>query len=112
LASILKTAKATLVRTAVAQFVHKFGGEMLLQLLQLVDFSFVLESLLVIVWTLSSYLVTLAWCVILGERCAIICFSIQSRVFIWNGFSVKVKVLEGGFGLWLGDNIAILSIIK
>ena len=26
--------------------------------------------------------------------------------------SVKVKVLEGGFGLWLGDNIAILSMVK
>jgi hypothetical protein len=27
-------------------------------------------------------------------------------------FSVKVKVLGGGFGLWLGDNIAILSMVK
>jgi hypothetical protein len=27
-------------------------------------------------------------------------------------FSVKVKVLEGGFGLWLGDNIAILFMVK
>jgi hypothetical protein len=26
--------------------------------------------------------------------------------------SVKVKVLGGGFGLWLGDNIAIFSMIK
>jgi hypothetical protein len=26
--------------------------------------------------------------------------------------SVKVKVLGGGFGLWLGDNIAILSMVK
>ena len=26
--------------------------------------------------------------------------------------SVKVNVLEGGFGLLLGDNIAILSIVK
>jgi hypothetical protein len=26
--------------------------------------------------------------------------------------SVKVKVLEDGFGLWLGDNIAILSMVK
>jgi hypothetical protein len=27
-------------------------------------------------------------------------------------FSVKVKVLGSGFGLWLGDNIAILSMVK
>jgi hypothetical protein len=27
-------------------------------------------------------------------------------------FYVKVKVLEGGFDLWLGDNIAILSMEK
>jgi hypothetical protein len=26
--------------------------------------------------------------------------------------SVKVKVLGGGFGLWLGDNISILSMVK
>ena len=26
--------------------------------------------------------------------------------------SVKVKVLVGGFGLWLGDNISILSMVK
>ena len=26
--------------------------------------------------------------------------------------SVKVKMLGGGFGLWLGDNIAILSMVK
>ena len=25
---------------------------------------------------------------------------------------VKVKVLGGGFGLWLGDNIAIFSMVK
>jgi hypothetical protein len=29
-----------------------------------------------------------------------------------ESFSVKVKVLRGGFGLWLGDNIAILSMVK
>jgi hypothetical protein len=27
-------------------------------------------------------------------------------------FSVKVKVLGGGFNLWLGDNISILSMVK
>jgi hypothetical protein len=27
-------------------------------------------------------------------------------------FVVKVKVLECGFGLWLGDNIVILSMVK
>jgi hypothetical protein len=26
--------------------------------------------------------------------------------------SDKVKVLGGGFGLWLGDNITILSMVK
>jgi hypothetical protein len=26
--------------------------------------------------------------------------------------SVKVKVFGGGFGLWLGDNIAIFSMVK
>ena len=26
--------------------------------------------------------------------------------------SIKVKVLGGGFGLWLGDNISILSMVK
>jgi hypothetical protein len=44
MASILRTAEATLVR--------KFGGEMSLQLLQLVDFCFGLDCLLVMVWTL------------------------------------------------------------
>ena len=50
--SILRTAEETLVRTAVGQFVRKFGGELLLQLMQLADFSFGLDSLLVMVWTL------------------------------------------------------------
>ena len=52
MARILKTVEVALVRTVVGQFVHKFGGELLLQLLQLADFSFVLDSLLVMVWTL------------------------------------------------------------
>ena len=35
------------------------------------------------------------------------------RVFFKNYSSyVKVKVLGGGFGLWLGDNIAIFSMVK
>jgi hypothetical protein len=29
-----------------------------------------------------------------------------------ESFSVKVKVLGGGFSLWLGDNIAIFSMVK
>jgi hypothetical protein len=29
-----------------------------------------------------------------------------------ESFSVKVKVLRGDFSLWLGDNIAILSMVK
>ena len=33
------------VRTAVSQFVHKFGGELLLQLLQLADY--------ILAWTIS-----------------------------------------------------------
>jgi hypothetical protein len=28
------------------------------------------------------------------------------------GIILKIKVLGGGFGLWLGDNIAILSMVK
>jgi hypothetical protein len=40
------------VRTVVGQFVPKFGGELLLQLLQLADFGFGLDYLLVMVWTL------------------------------------------------------------
>jgi hypothetical protein len=40
------------VRTAVAQFVRKFGGELQLQLLQLADFDFGLDYLLVMVWTI------------------------------------------------------------
>jgi hypothetical protein len=70
LASILRTTEEALVRTAVGQFVHNSGGELLLQQLQLADFSFVLDYLLVMVWTLSSSLVTLSWCAILGEICA------------------------------------------
>jgi len=49
---ILRTAEATLVRTAVGQFVCKSGGELLLQVLQLADFGFGLDYLLVMVWTL------------------------------------------------------------
>jgi hypothetical protein len=29
-----------------------------------------------------------------------------------ESFFIKVKVLGGGFSLWLGDNIAILSMVK
>jgi hypothetical protein len=32
--------------------------------------------------------------------------------FLLKSFFVKVKVLEGGFGLWLGDNIVILPMVK
>jgi hypothetical protein len=32
----------------------------------------------------------------------------SSRIIL----SVKVKVLGGGFDLWLGDNISILSMVK
>ena len=52
LAGILRTKEAALVHTAVDQFVCKFGGELLLQLLQLVDFSIGLDYLLVMVWNL------------------------------------------------------------
>jgi hypothetical protein len=40
LASILRIAETTLVGIAVGQFVCKFGGLLLLQLLQLADFGF------------------------------------------------------------------------
>ena len=52
MASILITAEEALVRTAVGQFVRKFGGKLLLEMLQLADFSFGLNYLLVMVWTL------------------------------------------------------------
>jgi hypothetical protein len=39
------------------------------------------------------------WLLILG---------FASRIIL----SFKVKVLEGGFGLWLGDNIYILFMVK
>ena len=52
MARILRTAEAALVHSTVGQFVRKFGGELLLQLLQLADFGFGLDSLLVIgEWT-------------------------------------------------------------
>jgi hypothetical protein len=76
MANILITAEATLVCTAVGQFVRNFGGELSLQLLQLADFGFGLDYLLVMVWTLLSSLVTLAWCAIFGERCATLCLAI------------------------------------
>jgi hypothetical protein len=46
LAGILNIVEAALVRTAVGQFVRKFGGDLSLQLLQLEDFGFDLDSLL------------------------------------------------------------------
>jgi hypothetical protein len=44
--------QSSLMRTAVSQFVRKFGGEMSLQLLQLADYVFGLDYLLVMVWTI------------------------------------------------------------
>jgi hypothetical protein len=61
------------VHTTVSQFVREFGGELSLQLLQLADFGFGLDYLLVMVWTILSALV---WCTILGERCATLCLAI------------------------------------
>jgi hypothetical protein len=52
LAGTLRIAEATLMRTAVGQFVRKFGGELSLHLLHLADFGFGLDYLLVMVWTL------------------------------------------------------------
>ena len=52
MAGILRTAEETLVRTTVGEFVCNFGGELSLQLLQLADFGFGLDYLLVMVWTL------------------------------------------------------------
>jgi hypothetical protein len=48
-----------------------------------------------------------SWLSLLGAL-ALVGYWFSSR----NHSSVKVKVLGGGFGLWLGDNIAILSILK
>jgi hypothetical protein len=39
------------------------------------------------------------------------CLTIKPRVCFQNN-SLKVKVLGGGFNLWLGDNILILSMVK
>jgi hypothetical protein len=60
---------------------------------------------LVIVWTffLVCYLLRevhyLSWLLVLSFGFEII-------------LSVKFKVLEVGFGLWLGDNISTLSVVK
>jgi hypothetical protein len=40
--------------------------------------------------------------------CALLVLGFASKIIL----SVKVKVLGDGFGLWLGDNIAILSMVK
>jgi hypothetical protein len=32
--------------------------------------------------------------------------------FLLESFPIKFKVLRGGFNLWLGDNIFILSMVK
>ena len=57
-------------------------------------------------------MVILAWCAIPGERYATLIgylvLGFASRIIL----SIKVKVLGGGFGLCLGDNIAILSMVK
>jgi hypothetical protein len=61
------------VRTAIGQFVHKSRGELSLQLLQLADFAFGLEYLLVMVCIILS---TLVWFSILGERRVSLCLDI------------------------------------
>jgi hypothetical protein len=75
------------VRTAVAQFGPKFGGELSLQLLQLADFGFGLDYLLVMVWTI---LLALAWCAILGDKGAL--------PFVWLsslGFASEMILCQG-----------------
>ena len=68
---------------------------------------------MVMVWTfflgygLDSLFGTLAL-----ERSTLLWLAIGSRVASRIILSVKVKVLGGGFGLWLGDNIAILFMVK
>jgi hypothetical protein len=48
----LSELQSSFVCTAFSQFVHKFGGELSLKLLQLVDCIFGLDYLLVMVWTI------------------------------------------------------------
>jgi hypothetical protein len=59
----------------------------------------------------DQFFLILAWCAILGERCTTL-FGYYAWGFLPESFSVKVKVLGGCFGVWLGENIAILSMVK
>jgi hypothetical protein len=96
------------VCTAVDQFVRKFGGDLPLQL---ADFSFGFDSLLVMVWTLLSSLATLSWCAILGERCTPFCLAIQSRVYFRNDSLSRLRCsgVASAYG-WV--TIVILSMVK
>jgi hypothetical protein len=74
------------VRIAVSQFVHKFGGELLLQLLQLADY--------VLAWTIS-----LLW-FRLSEQLLFGALSLEKGVppFVWLsslGFSSEVILCQG-----------------
>jgi hypothetical protein len=51
-------------------------------------------------------------CALALERGTLHLLAIGSRVTSRIILSIKVKVLGGGFDLWLGDNISILSMVK
>jgi hypothetical protein len=74
------------VRTAVSQFVHKFGGELSLQLLQLADY--------VLAWTISWLWFGLSDQLLFGA------LSLEKGVlpFVWLsslGFSSRVILCQG-----------------
>ena len=74
------------MHTAVAQFVHKFGGELLLQLLQLEDF--------VLSWTISWLWFGLSDQILLGA------LSLRKGVlpFVWLyslGFASRLILFQG-----------------
>ena len=93
------------MHTAVGQFCVQVWRRVVIVVVAVCRFHFGLDYLLVMVWTISSALV---WCTILGERCATICLAIYPMVFFWNDYLSRLRCLEGGFGLWLGDNSDIV----
>jgi hypothetical protein len=99
------------VRTAVGQVVHKFGGELLLQPLQLANFGFGLDYLLVMVWdslisSCYSFLVRYPW-----RKVCHLCLAIQSRVFFRNDSLSRLRCSRVALAYgWV--TIVILSMVK
>jgi hypothetical protein len=88
------------VRNVVGQFVRKSWEQLLPAILQSAFsiFSFYYSCLVRYPWREVRHL----------------CLAIKPRVCFRNHSlsRIKIKVLEGGFDLWLGDNITILSMVK